>query len=397
MSFQLFSRIYRRRILSVWSGSLLCLAMESIFYLPPSFAASEITFRYAVFEESLSVKDLRAYAETHLASSQLKHLLSFLGSKNQEAVQEVLQVKLPLNIVTVDKVLNTELGEKLLSEAAKVTIHRDNAGVLALRAASILGTRSPEGLSVITFLEAYPSQKITFDLKEIPKLINFIFGEQSRLNNLNSIPSQKLFTNNLSATPWWQFVVEYQNIDTQTKQYYGCLFGDSISSGLGNTLGNQIYNFALPGLSTTSLVEQLKKLIPANCKCQKAIIAIGTNDALYGTSNALFIKKMEETIALVQSLGATQVILIPAFYSTVAASYDPSLAGSITRVEEINALIRQVAITQKVPVEAEGIQPLFKGQALKANLTSDGVHLNPEGIEIYRQALIKILNYTQAK
>jgi hypothetical protein len=45
----------------------------------------------------------------------------------------------------------------------------------------------------------------------------------------------------------------------------------------------------------------------------KAIIAIGTNDALYGTSNALFIKKMEETIALVQSLGATQVILIPAF------------------------------------------------------------------------------------
>ncbi len=396
MSFQPSYKIYRWRCLvSALSGSLLFLAMESIFSLAPSFAASEITFRYAVFEESLSVKDLRTYAETHSASSQLKHLLSFLGSKNQEAVQEILQVKLPLNIVTVDKVLDTELGKKILSEVAKVTIRRDNAGVLALRAASILGT--PKGLSLISFLEAYPSQRITFDLGEAPQLVKFMFGDPRQPKTLNSISSQNLFTDNLSSAAWWQLAVEYQDIDTQSKQYYGCLFGDSISSGVGNTLGDKIYNFALPGLSTTSLVEQLKTLSSANLKCQKAIIAIGTNDALYGTSNALFVKQMEETIALVQSLGATQVILIPAFYSTVAASYEPNLAGSIKRVEEINALIRQVAATQKVPIEAEGIQPLFKGQALKENLTIDGVHLNAEGIEIYRQALLKILNSTQAK
>jgi hypothetical protein len=70
--------------------------MESIFYLPPSFAASEITFRYAVFEESLSVKDLRAYAETHLASSQLKHLLSFLGSKIKKLYKRFFKLSFPL-------------------------------------------------------------------------------------------------------------------------------------------------------------------------------------------------------------------------------------------------------------------------------------------------------------
>ncbi len=382
-----------RRFLLTLSSVLLFLGMESIFSLAPSFAASEIRFRYAVFEESLPVKDLRTYAETQKASSQLKHLLSFVGSENQSAVREVLQVKLPLNIVTVDKLLETDLGKKIMFEFVKVIIRRDKAGVQALRAASILGTHSPEGLSLITFLEAYPSERITFDLSQAPKLIDFMFDDQSQVH-LNSISSQNLFSDHLSSAPWWQLAVEYQNIDTQGKQYYGCLFGDSISSGVGNTLGENIYNFALPGLSTTSLVEQIKHLIPANVKCQNAIFAIGTNDAMYGISDALFLKQMEETIAIVQSLGTKKVILIPAFYSTVAASYNPKLAGTIPRVEEINALIRQVAATEKVPIEAEGIQTLFKNRALKENLTNDGVHLNAEGIEIYRQALLKILNYT---
>jgi len=384
-----------RFIALVLAGLLLFLAFGSIFTLTPSFAAEEIAFRYAIFEESLSVKDLRTYAETQKASSTLKQLLGFLAPEERAAVQEVLQVKLPLNVVTVDKVLDTELGKKILSKVAKVTKRRDKAGVQALRAASILSTISPNGLSVVSFLEAYPSQRITINVGQVPELISFMFGNQSPSNSVKSVSSsQKLFTDNLSSAPWWQLAVKYQNIDTKSKQYYGCLFGDSISSGLGNTLGEQTYNFALPGMSTVSLVEQLKTLIPANVKCQKAIIAIGTNDALYGTSNTLFVNKMAETISLSQSLGAKQVILIPAFYSTVAASQNPNLAGTIPRVEEINALIHQVAATENVPIEASGIQALFKDRALKENLTIDGLHLNPAGIDIYRQALLKILSST---
>ncbi len=187
--------------------------------------------------------------------------------------------------------------------------------------------------------------------------------------------------------------VEYQ-IDISGKQYYGCIFGDSISAGVGNTFGDNTYNFAVGGLSSTSLVEQLKKLVPTNVKCQTAVIAIGTNDAAYGTSDVQFIQNMEESISLVQSMGAKRVVLIPAFYSTVAASYNPRLAGTTTRVEEINALIRRVAAIDNVPVEAGGIQPLFDDRALKEDLTKDGVHLNAKGVEIYKKALLKILNYT---
>lgn len=372
--------------------TLLLLVCDSIFTLSPSLAAEKITFRYAFFEESLPVKDLRTYAETRKASSALQELLGYVGSEGQAGLQGLLQIKLPLNVATVNKVLDTELGEKVLSEFSQVTKRRDKAGVLALRGASILGTNSPDGLSLVSFLEAYPSKRLVIDLTQVPELIGFVLGSQSQAST--SAASQKAFSDNLSAAPWWQLAVKYQNIDTQDKQYNGCLFGDSISSGLGNTLGKQNYNFAIPGISTVSLVEQLKTLAPVNLKCQKAIIAVGANDALYGTSDDVFVKKMTETISLVRSLGTKQIVLIPAFYSTVAASQNPRLAGTFPKVEAVNALIRQVAATENVPIESSGVQALYQNQALKENLTVDGVHLNAAGIEVYKQALLKILSST---
>lgn len=201
----------------------------------------------------------------------------------------------------------------------------------------------------------------------------------------------QVLTDNLITTGV-QLAVKHQK-HAQSKHYYSCLFGDSISAGVGNTLGKHTHNFALGGLNTVSLVKQLEKLDAASVKCQKAIIAIGANDAKDKISDELFVENLKNAIALVHSMGAKRVILIPAFYSTVAASHNPNLAGTIPRVEEINILIRQVAVKNKLPVAAAGIQALYKDRALKANLTQDGVHLNRKGIKIYRQVLVKILKY----
>jgi lysophospholipase L1-like esterase len=89
-------------------------------------------------------------------------------------------------------------------------------------------------------------------------------------------------------------------------------------------------------------------------------------------------------------MGNKEIFLIPAFYSTVAASSDPTVAAPLSRVEQINALINQVAETEKVPVAA-GLAPLYENNALKESFTSDGEHLNAEGLKIYRQALLQIL------
>lgn len=190
----------------------------------------------------------------------------------------------------------------------------------------------------------------------------------------------------------WQQAVEHQVAASQNQQYQSCLFGDSISSGLGDSLGDQTFNFALGGMSTVSLVEQLRQLSANHVQCQTVMIAIGTNDAMYTISNDRFTQNLKTAIDLVRSLQPDRIILLPAFYSTVAASLQPNMAGPISRVDEINQLIQQVATDENLPLAANGIQSLFDGEALKDELTVDGVHLNDAGLNIYRQALLDILN-----
>lgn len=377
---------YLCRLLLILSSSLLVLVLDSLLFSAPSFAAEEIVARYGIFEQSLPVADLRQYAERKKVSSALKFFLSYLSSKDQQRVQEVLQVKMSLDLVALDQLLDTEIGKKFIATVSPAIARRDNAGIQALRAAIILGAKSTDGLGIISFLEAYPSRRLVIDLPQALKVLSN--------SNLYSDSSEVPPKDNLSSTALWQLEVEYQKLATKGKQYEACLFGDSITAELGNTLGDRTFNFALDGLSTISLVEQLKLLIHANVKCPKAVIAIGGNDAWYQLSDELFIKKLQESIALVRQMGTKEIFLIPAFYSTVAASLDPSIAAPLKRVKEINNLIDQVAATEKVPVEAEGIQPLYQDNVLKNNLTTDGDHLNAVGLEIYRKALLKILNST---
>jgi len=195
----------------------------------------------------------------------------------------------------------------------------------------------------------------------------------------------------LPAQNWWWSKVNDQARASQYQQYQACLFGDSISSALGDSLGGGVANFAMGGLSTVSLVEQLKALQAAQVKCNTAVIAIGTNDAMYVTSNETFVQNMAQVIEQVRNMGATRVILLPAFYSTIPASFDPTAAGPIERVDEINALMRQVAMRYGVPMLEQPIQSLYKDRSLRTDLTFDGVHLNDAGKDIYRQIVRQIL------
>ncbi len=235
---------------------------------------------------------------------------------------------------------------------------------------------------------------LTLNLLLVSILLFFTnkMGYLGRLLEVINANYPELPTDTLASQDWWQDEVKNQVSVTKNNQYTACLFGDSISSGLGNTLGDKTFNFALSGMSTISQIQQLKSLTAAQVRCERAIIALGTNDADYRITEHRFIKNMKEIIATVKQMGATRIVMVPAFYSTVAASHDPSMAGPIDRVEEIKALIRQVAESEKVTISEEGIQPLFEGKALKENLTVDGVHLNADGKKIYRQALLKILS-----
>ncbi|HEY9671405.1 MAG TPA: alpha/beta hydrolase [Waterburya sp.] len=380
---------YLRRSLLVLSASLLFWVVGSFLTLPPTFAAEQVVARYGFFEQSLPVEDLRPYSEMSQVSAVLQSFLRYFSPKEQQKLQQALQVKMSLDLIALDKLLDTEIGNQFLTEVSPAIARRDKAGIPALRAAVLLGAKSSEGLGVLSFLEAYPSKRLVVDL---PKALE-VLSNPNLYPNSSEVPPK----DTLSSTLLWQLEVQYQILATQGKQYDGCLFGDSITAELGNSLGERTFNFALDGLSTISLVEQLKRLHTTPVKCQKAVIAIGGNDAWYDLSDELFSQKLKKSIALVRSMDTPQIFLIPAFYSTVEASLDASIAAPLKRVEEINTLIEKIAATEEIPVEAQGIQSLYEKNALKENLTSDGDHLNAEGLKIYRRALLNILNSSPEK
>ncbi len=215
-----------------------------------------------------------------------------------------------------------------------------------------------------------------------------------RLHSVATEPPKPKYphADNLGSASWWLTQMKSQAAKYRGQHFQGCLFGDSISSGLGNQLGVGIANFATSGLSSVSLVEQLKILRSQNIHCRSAIIAVGTNDAWYITPNGLFVSKLKQAIHFVRRMGAREINLIPAFYSTLAASKDPSKAGAITRVEEINNLMRQVAIAENIPIHIRELQVLFANKCLREDMTFDGVHLNDNGKQIYRQLVINLLS-----
>ncbi|MBH8562249.1 alpha/beta hydrolase [Nostoc sp. CENA67] len=368
----------RYLMMSIFSFVLL-LGMSFI----PCFAAEKIIFRYGLLEESLPVADLRNYAEKQEISSSLEFILKFFSQKERKEFYQALQVEMPLDLTALDQLLDTELVKDNLAFVSQGIVRRDQAGIQALDGAIMLGANSPKGLGIISFLEAYPSQRIVFNVPTILEIAS----------KFNLSPPKIAPQDNLSSTILWKVEVQYQQFATKGRQYSACLFGDSVTAELGNTLGKNTFNFALNGLSGISLVEQLKLLIPTKLRCEKAVIAIGANDAWYGMSDELFAEKLQESISLIQQLAGNEILLIPAFYSTVLASNDPTISATNTRVKQINSVMQQVAIKNNLSYQIEAVESLNQNDALKDNLSSeDGVHLNNEGINIYRQALLKILD-----
>lgn len=162
---------YSSRLLLGLSGCLIPLLLDSLFGSLPSLAAKTIVVRYGLMEESVAVADIRKYAETQKVSKDLQFFLGFLKPKNKQRFQKALQVKRVLDIAAFSKLLNTPSGEQYLNRFSQAIIRRDQAGIPALKSALVLGANSPEGLGIVSFLEAYPSNKLVIDLGQGIKLL----------------------------------------------------------------------------------------------------------------------------------------------------------------------------------------------------------------------------------
>lgn len=150
--------------------SLLALGLQTLVFSAPSSAAENLKLKYGFFSPTLPVQDLRTYAETGKASPKLALMLGFAGPKRQELIRTSLQRKVAVEPEKLEQMLATDKAQEALTEAAEATQRPDSSGVKALQTGLLQGSRDPEGLGLLSFLEAYPGETLTIDVRKATEI-----------------------------------------------------------------------------------------------------------------------------------------------------------------------------------------------------------------------------------
>lgn len=153
--------------LNIVAGFLGALALGQFFGVNTSAqAADTIVVRFGLMSESVSLTDLQKTAETGKFSTSLEPYTNRLSEQQRGALLQALKFRLPLNVVTINRLLNTQIATTILNDISTAIVRKDKAGVQALRAALILGATSPKGLSLLSFIEAYPSKRLEINVSK---------------------------------------------------------------------------------------------------------------------------------------------------------------------------------------------------------------------------------------
>ena len=131
-----------------------------------AIAADTLVVRLGLFTESVSVAELQKAAKTGELSGSLQPYAQGLSEQQRRLLLGALGMNIPMNVVTVDKLLNTQIGTSILNDFATALVRKDEAGVQALRSALVLGSTAPQGLSILSFITAYPSKRLEINLSQ---------------------------------------------------------------------------------------------------------------------------------------------------------------------------------------------------------------------------------------
>ena len=153
------------RLLSlVLHQTLVLIASASILFSSTStIAAERVMLKYRIFRESISVEELSTFAKTGELSRSLQLNLA-LARQKPSLVRQYLTEPVPVNLVLLDRLLNSQAGNFLLDEISQA-IHSPSrqADRQALRSALILSASSEQNISLIEVIQNYPTQEVQIE------------------------------------------------------------------------------------------------------------------------------------------------------------------------------------------------------------------------------------------
>ncbi len=115
------------------------------------------------FFESLSVEELSTFAQTGKLSSSLE--ANFASARQDpKLIRKYLSEPVKVNLVILDKVLNSTVGNAILDQLSQV-IHTPSkkANRQALRSALLLSASKDEQMTLIEVIQNYPTSQVEVD------------------------------------------------------------------------------------------------------------------------------------------------------------------------------------------------------------------------------------------
>ncbi len=139
-------------------------------------AAEKLAFVSGGFKRSISISSLEELAKTGKATGFLADVLKF-SNQDAENISNLLNEKHELPIVMTSRLINTTIGEVIISRVADIIhplkVKNKSVSVPAIRAGIILGIQMGDGsLNALQFLKAYPNKIMAVNLPELFRVLN---------------------------------------------------------------------------------------------------------------------------------------------------------------------------------------------------------------------------------
>ncbi len=150
----------RRALVIVASTSIFLASSSAMFGSVAANAAEQVVLKYLVFRQSVSVEELSTFAETGELSRSLQVNLR-LAKQDPKVVRQYLTEPVEVNLIFLDRVLNSPVGNILLDELSRF-VHTPSglADRQALRSALVISASGDNTISLIEVIRNYPTSQV---------------------------------------------------------------------------------------------------------------------------------------------------------------------------------------------------------------------------------------------
>lgn len=165
-------------------ATLLLGASATFFLDNNAIAAEKIVLKYGPLAQSIKVSDLENFVKTGQTTPTLATMLR-ISKQSGDMVRGLMSLELGVNVLTLDRVLNSKPGENALFELGKTMRTRSRfESDKALRAALILSSADNGKLSLLEILQKYPTSEINLEVGNIGATVEKLKGLTGNLQDL---------------------------------------------------------------------------------------------------------------------------------------------------------------------------------------------------------------------